>query len=332
MKKILIYNSGGGIGDTIQIINLLVSLHEHYTDHEIYLLQAHQNNLFENTLKELNLNFVKKTPIKFMYFGFRLKHYFQLNSLIKEKNIFFDIIIDLQSKLRNTIILKKIPHNIFISSTFNNFFLQPKIKIDNKEKNIIYRIANYIKVLNDNKFILKKYNINLIKKLYFDEANRLLPSNKYVGISITQGNLYREKKLPLSYIVDVAKYLLSINKKPVFLIEKKHFKLKEELESKLKDIIFPEFNSNLNDPCLLILLAKRMDYAISIDNGVMHLLSLANIPMITIFGPTSSDKFAPKENNIKILSSQKLFNSKNVNLISPKIIIEQIDLLEKEII
>ena len=242
------------------------------------------------------------------------------------------MIIDLQSKLRNTIILKKIPHNIFISSTFNNFFLQPKIKIDNKEKNIIYRIANYIKVLNDNKFILKKYNINLIKKLYFDEANRLLPSNKYVGISITQGNLYREKKLPLSYIVDVAKYLLSINKKPVFLIEKKHFKLKEELESKLKDIIFPEFNSNLNDPCLLILLAKRMDYAISIDNGVMHLLSLANIPMITIFGPTSSDKFAPKENNIKILSSQKLFNSKNVNLISPKIIIEQIDLLEKEII
>ena len=332
MKKILIYNSGGGIGDTIQIINLLVSLHEHYTDHEIYLLQAHQNNLFENTLKELNLNFVKKTPIKLMYFGFRLKHYFQLNSLIKEKNIFFDIIIDLQSKLRNTIILKKIPHNIFISSTFNNFFLQPKIKIDNKEKNIIYRIANYIKVLNDNKFILKKYNINLIKKLYFDEANRLLPSNKYVGISITQGNLYREKKLPLSYIVDVAKYLLSINKKPVFLIEKKHFKLKEELESKLKDIIFPEFNSNLNDPCLLILLAKRMDYAISIDNGVMHLLSLANIPMITIFGPTSSDKFAPKENNIKILSSQKLFNSKNINLISPKIIIEQIDLLEKEII
>ena len=309
-----------------------MSLHEHYTDHEIYLLQAHQNNLFENTLKELNLNFVKKTPIKLMYFGFRLKHYFQLNSLIKEKNIFFDIIIDLQSKLRNTIILKKIPHNIFISSTFNNFFLQPKIKIDNKEKNIIYRIANYIKVLNDNKFILKKYNINLIKKLYFDEANRLLPSNKYVGISITQGNLYREKKLPLSYIVDVAKYLLSINKKPVFLIEKKHFKLKEELESKLKDIIFPEFNSNLNDPCLLILLAKRMDYAISIDNGVMHLLSLANIPMITIFGPTSSDKFAPKENNIKILSSQKLFNSKNVNLISPKIIIEQIDLLEKEII
>ena len=69
-----------------------------------------------------------------------------------------------------------------------------------------------------------------------------------------------------------------------------------------------------------------MDYTITIDNGIMHILSLANIPMIAIFGPTSSDKFAPKIDNIKILSSQKLFNSKNINLITPKIIIEKINL------
>jgi ADP-heptose:LPS heptosyltransferase len=332
LKKILIYNSGGGIGDAIQIINLLVSLHEHYNNHEIYLLQAHQNNLFEKSLKGLNLNFIKKSPIELMYFGFRIKHYFQLNSLIKNNNIFFDIIIDLQSKLRNTIILKKIPHNIFISSTYNNLFLKPKLKINNKEKNIIRRIANYINILNDNKFIFKKYNIDLINKVYFEEANRLLPNDKYVGISMTQGNLYRKKTLSLCCVLEFTKYLLSIKKKPVFLIEKKHFKLKEEIEKQLNGVFFPEFNTNLNDPCLLISLAKKMDYAISIDNGVMHLLSLANIPMITIFGPTSSDKFAPEINNIKILSSQKLFNSKNINLITSKIIIEQIDLLEKEII
>ena len=34
MKKILIYNSGGGIGDAVQIINLLISLHDYYKDHE----------------------------------------------------------------------------------------------------------------------------------------------------------------------------------------------------------------------------------------------------------------------------------------------------------
>ncbi len=55
-------------------------------------------------------------------------------------------------------------------------------------------------------------------------------------------------------------------------------------------LFFLEFNSNINDPCLLISLAKKMDYAITIDNGIMHILSLANIPMIAIFGPTSSDE------------------------------------------
>ena len=80
MKKILIYNSGGGIGDAVQIINLLISIYDYYKDHEIYLLQAHQNYLFENSLKELNLSFIKKAPIELMYFGFRLKHFYQLNS------------------------------------------------------------------------------------------------------------------------------------------------------------------------------------------------------------------------------------------------------------
>jgi ADP-heptose:LPS heptosyltransferase len=54
-----------------------------------------------------------------------------------------------------------------------------------------------------------------------------LPNDKYVGISMTQGNLYRKKTLPLDYIIEVAKHLISINKKPVFLIEKKHSSMVE---------------------------------------------------------------------------------------------------------
>ena len=36
-----------------------------------------------------------------------------------------------------------------------------------------------------------------------------------------------------------------------------------------------------------------------IDNGVMHMMSLAEIPMIVLFGPTNSEKFAPKNNYTK---------------------------------
>jgi len=331
MKKILIYNTGGGIGDSIQIINLILSLKKKFKNYELYLLTSNQEYFFENKLKELNLNFIKKTKIQLLHFGFRLKHFFDIKKIVKKNILFFNIIIDLQSKLRNTLILKQIPHNFFFSSTFNFYFNKPKVLVAQKDKSIINRIIQSIKIYTHNNFKIVKYDTKLINPLYYAEAKKLLPRNNYVGLSITQGNPYRKKSLELSTILEITRYLLSINKKPVFLITKDHIKLKKKIESYFKNVIFPEFKSKINNPCLAIMLGKRLDYAITIDNGLMHLLSLSNTPMIAIFGPTSSDKFAPRTNNIKIISSQKLFNSKDINLITPKIIIEQINLFEKEI-
>ena len=63
-------------------------------------------------------------------------------------------------------------------------------------------------------------------------------------------------------------------------------------------------------------LASRLDLAVSIDNGVMHMISLSNTPMIVLFGPTSSEKFAPKNNYTKILNSKELYNSNDINMIT----------------
>ena len=62
-------------------------------------------------------------------------------------------------------------------------------------------------------------------------------------------------------------------------------------------------------------LASRLDQAVTIDNGVMHMIGLANIPMIALFGPTNSKKFAPKINYLKILDSKKLYNTSDINSI-----------------
>ena len=49
---------------------------------------------------------------------------------IKNKKIDrFDLIIDLQSKLRNSLILKMIPHKIFISSCLNFMLSKPKLNL-----------------------------------------------------------------------------------------------------------------------------------------------------------------------------------------------------------
>ena len=78
-KKLLIYNSGGGIGDSIQLFSLILSLENLYAKSEIYYLGAHENH-YLGKLKEYNIK-VKTLNLGLKYFGFRWGHF-----LVAKKN------------------------------------------------------------------------------------------------------------------------------------------------------------------------------------------------------------------------------------------------------
>ena len=46
------------------------------------------------------------------------------------------------------------------------------------------------------------------------------------------------------------------------------------------------------------------------------MISLANIPMIVLFGPTNAEKFAPKNKFTSILDSKKIYKTNDINSIS----------------
>ena len=48
----------------------------------------------------------------------------------------------------------------------------------------------------------------------------------------------------------------------------------------------------------------------------MHMLSLSKVPIITLFGPTDSEKFAPKYKRSIVLDSKKIHNTKNISAIT----------------
>ena len=108
LNSILLYNSGGGIGDSIQLIKLINTLESEFKNTRLYYLSAHENH-FNSSLKNLNCA-VETLNLEIKYFGFRWWHAFLINKKIKEKNIKkFDQKIDFQSKIRNSLILKMIP-------------------------------------------------------------------------------------------------------------------------------------------------------------------------------------------------------------------------------
>jgi len=314
INRVLFYNSGGGIGDAIQILPLINSLKKEFKNANFYYLCAHENH-FNHSLKDLNCH-INSINLNIKYFGFRWWHLLTVKNQIKKKNIEkFDLIIDLQSKIRNSLILKMIPHKFFISTCFNFFLSKPKINIIKKIK-INETILNALNKMLDTKCTLQDFDFNKIDNKYKEESKRLLPKNNYVGFSITQGNVYRKKEWPLSNVVSLCNKLKDKNKIPVFFIKKKNNELKNKINELIPNAIFPEHESKLSSPTLVTCLGKRLDFAISIDNGIMHMLSLAKIPMIVLFGPTKSEKFAPNYKGLIILDSKKIKNKSNISSIS----------------
>ena len=309
MKKILIYNSGGGLGDSIQLIPLLLSLKNHYRRSEIFYLGAHSNH-FEGKLKEYNIK-IQSIELNLKYFGFRWWHLLFVKKNFKKNNYNkFDLIIDLQSKFRNSLILKRIPHDQFYSTTFYNYFSTKKVKYKSKDhlENLNIFLDEKIKIIN--------FNHNNLPKTLLKEAKKLLPKSNYIGFSITQGNVYRKKSWSIYKFISLANKSLIKNKIPVFFIEKNQEQIIEKIKNQVPGALFPETKSDISCPALVTALSSRLDQAVSIDNGVMHMMGLANIPMIVLFGPTDSKKFAPKNNFTKILDSKIIHNTSDIESIT----------------
>ena len=122
------------------------------------------------------------------YFGFRWWHFFSVKKRISGRKYGkFDLIIDTQTKFRNTLILKKIPHNLFFSRTLSGVFSTHKIKFrsDDYLGNLCIFLKQEINKID--------FSVSKLPKEILSEAKRLLPNSNYIGLSVTQGNVYIKK-------------------------------------------------------------------------------------------------------------------------------------------
>ena len=116
-----------------------------------------------------------------------------------------------------------------------------------------------------------------------------------------------------------------MNKTPVFFLERNNYEIANKIKLEITEALFPEHNSNLSSPALVTALSSKLEKAISIDNGVMHMIGLANIPMIVLFGATNSEKFSPKHKDVVILDSKKLFKTNNIQKIKTVDVLKHIN-------
>lgn len=138
-----------------------------------------------------------------------------------------------------------------------------------------------------------------IPEPYRQAARNLLPSGpEYIGIAPGAGLQFTGKCWPIDRYVSVAKHQADLGRTPVIFLSggeagwESHFQ-------QIANVRFPLSENSAgatgvsSDPMLTAALAERLPAAVANCSGTGHMLALGGAPVVTLFGPSSAEKFSP---------------------------------------
>lgn len=296
-KKILIYVGLDLLGDALLKLPALKFLKECFPKSEITWFAGKGKSIFSSKLKPLSKNLINKVQDEIRY-GSSVFDFF------KKLNFdHYDIVIDTQKRFLTTLLLKRIPSNLFLSVSGNFFFSDIPLAAKSK-KNLSLNLIQLIGLLSNKEY--ENYSPN---------------KRKTKNIAICPGAAVKGKQWKLENFIEVAKFIKTKKLNPIFILGPSEKKMRLSIQKESKNFKVVESN----DPLKTITVSKNCSFGLSNDTGCGHLISASGIPTLTIFGPTDAEKFLPigNEKNTS-LSSQLLYGDKNINRITPKEVIEKI--------
>jgi ADP-heptose:LPS heptosyltransferase len=138
------------------------------------------------------------------------------------------------------------------------------------------------------------------------EAAALLPPGpRYVGLA--PGASSRTRCWPLEQFVGLAHWVTARGWHPVLLLGPSEQDLREPLLSALPAALFPAGRNArvLADVQLSLAIGRRLSAAVTMDTGMGHLLAAAGTPLVSLFGPSNPERWAPRgRRRIHIISSR----------------------------
>ena len=326
-RKILIYVGLDLLGDALIKVPLIQSIRTCFPNAKITWLAGKGKTVFNDSLLFISNNLIDEV-LENQNIGSKVIELFKPPKIKDE----FDVIIDTQKRLLTTLILKKLRTKLFISQTANFFFsdIRPAEKSKTNLTKQLFSLGQLIGTSNRLKLPVIEANKNtkeLIKKIYHKTFQK--------KVSICPGASVEKKCWPLKNYVEIAKYLYSKKLIPVFFLGPNELKYYEQLKREIPFSIFPLQSKLIKTPAPAhtYFLSKQSLFGIANDSGCGHLLSISDIPTITLFGPTKASKFQPCNSKINIpIEAFKFSSSNKIEDIPVSVVKESINKLLHKII
>lgn len=237
----------------------------------------------------------------------QFKKSFAILKEAKKQN--YDIAIDLQGLLKSAIIGRILCKHLV---GFNKFSIREKLASYFYKKSFYIPYEENI-ILRNLKLTSLALNFELIteqidrKEPCFKNLKKELPKNNPKQIMITIGSSWKSKIYPTSLHIEFINMLKNYN---IFLSYGNDFEktIADKIANNTKAKILPKTSLEK-----LVLKMNEFDLVIGPDSGVTHLAWAQNIPSITLFGPTPSQRNSYQGKKNVIIDSNKKIDARKLD-------------------
>ncbi|CAA7613688.1 glycosyltransferase family 9 protein [Magnetospirillum sp. SS-4] len=227
----------------------------------------------------------------------------------------FDLIIDTQRRLMTTLILKRIRHRRFISAAAGYLLSDSRPASAGRPPAMAAQLMALAE-LAAGRPVAAGTPLPHLPDVEVLAGTLLPPGPVYAGFAPGAGG--KHKCWPLDRFCQMANHLAARGAVPVFLLGPAESGWIDTIRTAVPTALLPlqQIEAGMLSPLLTIALGRRLRVALANDSGTGHMLAAADIPLVSLFGPTPADKFAPSAVRLTILRAQD-FGSDAIEAIPP---------------
>ncbi len=213
----------------------------------------------------------------------------------------FDLVIDTQRRILTTLILRRVRHRTFLSAA-GNYWLSD---IRPRERRKPAAMVDQLLMLADlacGRPVAVQAPLPRDPVAEWAAGELLPPGPAYVGFAPGAGG--RHKCWPLDRYIELARRLTAEGWVPVFLLGPAEAEWAAAIATVLPEARLPLQQAAEVTPMLTIELARRLSAAVANDSGTGHMLAAADVPLVSLFGPTPPEKFAPRTRRLTVVAAR----------------------------
>ncbi len=306
-ETILVYVGLDLIGDGLTKLPFVRALRNAFPDSRITWLAGKGKTAYASTLRPLVDGLIDEV-IEEAAIGRRLGE--ALGRPLPDRH--FDLILDTQRRPVTTLILRRIHHRRFISGCAGYLLSDVRPPGTNpftcrKPPALIDQMLELVALARGGRpdTPIDSSGGVALPDAVRAEAARLLPEGTaYVALAPGAGD--RRKCWPLDRFMALGRRLTARRLVPVFILGPDDAEWLGPLREAVPEARFPLAESPRAAemaPLLTLALAERCLACVANDSGAGHLLAAVDTPLVSLFGPTSPEKFAPRNVRLTVIEA-----------------------------